>query len=251
MYYGAQNDKIVQAKIDASIQVAKIADAKVKAEADAKAATEAQTFKATGHGHTIKYSPMGDSLTSGYFATTEQNDFVNKLSTLLSENMGFSVTTAEAGKYGGLLSGGLEGLKDVNSQSPNLITVEFGSSDCGPQNHVDPKIFETELNSLIDGLTVKAGKGPIIVLVTTWNQGTMGDPFDQVITEVGDERHIPVVNVKPIWSKPTTKGPANLNTFNGLSNAFHPNDDGHAQIAQAIYEQIKPILIDRIKQGQF
>ena len=84
--------------------------------------------------------------------------------------MGFSVTTSEAGKYGGLLSGGVEGVTSVNSERPNLITIEFGSSDCSPQNHVDPKIFETELNNLIDGLTVKVGRDPIIVLVTTWTK---------------------------------------------------------------------------------
>ena len=78
----------------------------------------------------------------------------------------------------------------------------------------------------------------------------MGDPFDQVITRVGEERNIPVVNVETIWSNPTTKGPSNSNTFNGPSDAFHPNDDGHTAIALAIYQQIAPILIDRIKQGK-
>ncbi|WP_140417758.1 SGNH/GDSL hydrolase family protein [Desulfosporosinus sp. FKA] len=249
MYFGAQNDKKVQAKIDESIRAAKIADTKTNAEEDANIA-EAQTIKVMGHGHTIKYSPMGDSITAGSFATTEQNDFVHKLSTSLIKKMGFSVTTFAAGNYGGLLSTGLKGLNGVNSQNPNLITIEFGSVDCNTQHQVDPKIFETELNNLIDGLTVKVERDPIIVLVTTWNQGPMGVPFDQVITKVGNERHIPVANVEPIWSNPTNKGPESSTTFNGPSDAFHPNDYGHEAIAEAIYQQIKPILIERIKQGK-
>lgn len=256
VYFGVQKEKKDRAKVDAEIKVANIANAQAKVEAEArvaaaeaKVAEAAQALRVVGQGHTIRYSPMGDSLTAGYFATTEQNDFVNKLSTLLRDNMGLGVTALEAGNYGGLLSDALKVVANVNRQSPNLITIEFGSSDCSPQQHVDPKIFETELNNLIDGLTVKVGRDPIIVLVTTWDQGVMGDPFDQAIIKVGGERHIPVANVHPIWTMTETKGPPNRMTFNGPSDAFHPNDYGHGSIAEAIYQQVKPILLDRIKQG--
>lgn len=187
----------------------------------------------------LVYSAIGDSLTAGYYSSTENKRFVNVLSSLLENKMGFSVKTFSNGNYGGTLSNGLKAINQINSQRPDLVTVEFGTNDLNEQNNVPVNIFKNELNKMIDGITQNVNKTPKIVLVTTWNQGEKSQPFDDAIYSVGKKRHILVANVSALWHDSSNIGPAGKRTFQGKSDNFHPNDKGHAAIAQTIFDVVK------------
>lgn len=226
-----------------------------KAKADAEKSQLEQKVKSVGAGKTIKYIPMGDSLTSGYFATTEENSFVNKFCDLLKNKMSFTYVDKGISKaignnhYGSILAGALvkENIEAVNSQQPDLITIEYGTNDCSPQNNVSQDTFRTQLNTLIDSVTINVNRDPTIVLLTTWGNSESSGKLDDVIIEVGKERNIPVVNLKPIYSDWNNKGPKEIQTFRGASDNFHPNDNGHDEIANAIYEKVEPLLLEKYK----
>ncbi|MFU8688487.1 SGNH/GDSL hydrolase family protein [Rossellomorea sp. FS2] len=184
----------------------------------------------------IVYSPLGDSLTEGYYATEDSKKFSSVLSSLIEEKMGFEVKEDGIGNYGGKVSKGLEMVSKVSEKNPDIVTIEYGTNDSSPKNgEVDVIQFESDLNDLIDELTEGKEKPPLIILVTTWNQWEKAIPFDEAIKKVAEERGYPVVDIDHIWRMKDTKGPAGLDTPFGPSDDWHPNDKGMEMIAQEIY----------------
>jgi len=239
-----------QAKILQTIRIQQGKDAEAKiAQQKAEEKTK-EAMKVAGKGHVLKYSAIGDSLTAGYAATSTDKAFINRFSSLLIDNMGFDVKTTNNGLSGAILSYGLTLASKVNEQTPDLITIEFGTNDGNNANRVDPKVFETQLNQLLDDLTINAKRDPLIALLTTWNVGSDGVLFNQAIYKVGEERHIPVIDISSIGADPISSGPAGVKRAGGgVTDAFHPNDVGMDEIAKAIDSQIEPLLFARVTSG--
>lgn len=188
------------------------------------------------------YSPIGDSLSAGYFAKTSEDKFTTILSKGLENHLGYQVEEIGVASYGGVLTGGLKAIPDMNQNNPDLISIEFGTNDCNKENNVSIEKFERNLNKLIAGVTTEVGKSPYIVLVTTWNQGSKCEPFDKVIKNVGKDKNIAVADISDIWKNEKTKGPAGVDTYRGESDTFHPNNVGMKQIAERIFTVIEPQL---------
>lgn len=219
---------------------------------DAKIEERNDEFVNVGVGKQLKYIPLGDSLTAGYFATEESNAYVNVFCNMLKENMGFEVIKADNkiirnNRYGAVLQGTLtqENLSYVNSQKPDLVTIEYGTNDSNKENNVSPEVFKKQLNTLID--SISGDNKPIIALLTTWNKYNEGNGIDKVIKEVGQERHLPVVDLSDIWKNDNNKGPAGVNTWVGISDKFHPNDQGMKEIADKLYESTDKLIYNRFK----
>lgn len=231
-------------------KVAKIAEIQNKKEFSLEQKQEkakevlTQKMKTIGKGKVLKYCPMGDSLTAGFYATTEDKAFVSVLSNLLYKNMGFKVQKTVTAKYGGLLSGALQHVDEVNAQNPDLVSIEFGTNDSNPENHVSPDMFKMKLNTLIDDITIKVDHHPLIVLVTTWNKGD-GYKYDEVIREVGQKRNIPVADITSIWNDASNIGPEGTKVYDGTRDNFHPNDAGMENIANAIFNEIQLPIFNR------
>lgn len=192
----------------------------------------------------LTYSPMGDSLTGGYYASTSETKFTSVFAGIIQDKMGFSVTQDGIGNYGGKLEEGLESVSAISEKNPDIVTIEYGTNDSDPNNgNVEIEDFEANLNEMIDGLT--DDDPPLIILVTTWNQGEKAIPYDNVIKKVGEERNLPVVDISHIWARSDTKGPAGVETEKGESDNWHPNDLGMELIAEAIFKVAAP-YIDKI-----
>lgn len=191
----------------------------------------------------IIYSPMGDSLTDGYYATTEKTKFTSVFAKKIEDELGYSVSIDGIAEYGGFLERGVKGAPFIREKNPDLVTIEYGTNDSDPNNiKITPEKFENQLNDLIDTLTEDNEKPPVIVLVTTWNQGSKAIPFDDVIKKVGEERKLPVAEVKDIWLQVDNKGPEGIETVFGLSDNWHPNDKGMKLIAEEIFRVAAPLL---------
>lgn len=197
-------------------------------------------------GASFKYSPIGDSLTAGFFASTADKKFTQVLSNMIEKEMNYDVTLGGTGSYGGILSGGLKAIPELNAQEPDLVSIEFGTNDCNAENNVPIDTFKKQLNTLIDGVTKDANRDPQIVLVTTWNQSVKCIPYDDVIKSVGEERDIPVADLENLWyNNPENKGPADVKTYNGTSDDFHPNDKGMKAIAETIFDKVEGPLKEK------
>ncbi|HIY57002.1 MAG TPA: SGNH/GDSL hydrolase family protein [Candidatus Tetragenococcus pullicola] len=187
------------------------------------------------HKDTIIYSPMGDSLTEGYFASTSDKRFVEVYAKMLEDNLGYQVDVEGVSGYGGTTENGVKGLDDIVSQQPDLVTIEFGTNDADPNNGSSIDTFAANLDLMIDTLTSQE-KIPKIILVTTWNQGEKAEPFDEAIKAIGEKYDLPVADISDIWKDSSKKGPEGVETFKGTSDNFHPNDTGMQKIAEKIYE---------------
>lgn len=187
------------------------------------------------------YVPAGDSLSQGYFATTQDNSFpyilAKKLQTLNTES---ASTISATGVYGGKLSDGLnpKSIEAIAKPKPNLITFEYGTNDAG-DNPVPTPItdFQKQIDEWVEKVT--ANNKPLIVFVTTWNQGPRGDEYDKIIINTAKKYNYPYVYIKDLYMNEKNKGPAGLDTWVGKSDTFHPNNQGHEAIAEAIFQTIK------------
>lgn len=190
----------------------------------------------------IVYSPMGDSLTEGYFASSSEKRFAEVYAKMLEEKLGYEVDVQGVSGYGGTTTNGVKGLDEIVSQDPDLITIEFGTNDADPDNGSSIDTFKANLDLMIDTVSNINGKSTKVVLVTTWNQGDKAQPFDEAIEAAGEKYGLPVANISDIWADSSNKGPEGVETFQGTSDNWHPNDIGMQKIAERIYEVSESIL---------
>lgn len=205
-----------------------------------------QDMENIGKGKTLKYIAIGDSVTAGYSASSQDNFYVNKIGARVTANMGFQVQQNNMGKRGAVISDAINNINEINSYAPDIVTIEYGTNDSNINNNISTNIFENELNTLIDDLTIKVKRTPTIILMTTWNVN-YGEKYDEVINRVGQNRKIPVLDLKPIWTDKTNMGPEGNRDYYGVSDDFNPNDKGMNSIANAVYEKLQPILYEKNK----
>ena len=70
---------------------------------------------------------IGDSLTSGYFATTQPQGYAAQLQAWLSPS-GYDATAQSI--YGGKVADALSSLPDLEALAPDLAVIELGTNDC-------------------------------------------------------------------------------------------------------------------------
>ncbi|URZ04192.1 SGNH/GDSL hydrolase family protein [Clostridium felsineum] len=203
-------------------------------------------MKNIGKGKTIKYIAIGDSVTAGYSASSQDNFYVNKVGTLITANMGFQVQQNNMGKRGGVISDAINNVNAINNYAPDIVTIEYGTNDSNASNNISTNVFENELNTLIDDLTIKVKRTPTIILMTTWNTN-YSEKYDEIIDKVGENRKIPVIDLKPIWTDKTNIGPEGNKGYYGISDNFNPNDKGMNSIASTVYGKLQPILYEKNK----
>lgn len=223
--------------------------AKKEQQLAAEKRAEAKRVYNAHKGHELVYVPMGDSLAEGWYATTKSNDYVSVLSDMINNKMGYDVQTKQgvvrAGT--GLRDYGLPNVDTVIADRPDFVTIEFGTNDLQKNiqtAYSSPSKFKSLLLEVISRLK-SAPKIPKIVLVTTWNgqQGSL--EYDSIIEKVGKQEGVPVANIQTVWmGRSDTRGPVGEKSFagTGKSDGWHPNDDGHKEIAQIIYQQAYSVL---------
>lgn len=205
---------------------------KMSAKIDASGIEKTVNYYKKNRG-TIVYSPVGDSLTHGYYASTESKQFTNVLAHIIEKQMGYKVTVNNNSKYGGTLENGLNAIPQIQQQKPDFLTIEFGTNDSNDENHVPIPTFKSRLNQLIDGIYKNRSPKPKIVLVTTWQYNA--PTYDNAIESVGKKRNIPVADISALRKNQSNIGPAGNISFRGTTDNFHPNDIGHAAIADTIF----------------
>lgn len=184
---------------------------------------------------TITYSPMGDSLTSGFFATTESKDYVNVFSNYLEEGLGYNVNIDGIDGYGGISENGASEVEKVVEKNPDLVSIEYGTNDADPRRKISPTDLKKNIVSIIERLN-SMNKPPKIFLITTWKTDTNGN-YDNIIKEIGKKYNYPVVDISEIYQEDNISGPKGKQTFRGKSDNFHPNDKGMELIARQIYKK--------------
>ena len=181
---------------------------------------------------------IGDSLTSGYFATTQPQGYAARLQAWLSPS-GYDATTQSA--YGGKVADALPYLPDLGALAPDLAVIELGTNDCSGwpgTTPTGPAAFERDYRKLVEGLRASR-PGCMLILLGVWKEPKVRPTYDGIIARLAEEYSATYVSLEALSDDPSLSGPAGASTFLGSADAFHPNDAGHAASARAVENAVR------------
>jgi acyl-CoA thioesterase-1 len=167
---------------------------------------------------------LGDSITAGVGSGPGES-----YPDLLAARLGTEVVNA--GVSGETAAGGLARVDQVLAANPWLVVVELGGNDLLRQ--VPPEQTEQSLRRILDRL-LAARVVPVLVEM----DAPFGGRYLEIYERLGDEYHVPVVEdaVGEILRDPSLK-----------SDTIHPNAQGQKVLAEAIAEEIEPLIKARRK----
>ncbi|MGG1217987.1 SGNH/GDSL hydrolase family protein [Priestia endophytica] len=196
-------------------------------------------------GEEFTYSSLGSSLTAGYYASKEDKKFASVLSNYIQEEMNYKVSLEGHSAHEALLMHGLDAVPEINKQEPDLVSIEFGTSDCSAKNNIPVDTFQKQLDLLVNDLTGEGTSKPQVVLLTTWSAGERCQAFDEAVKTIGEEHDFPVVDLSEVWGDSSNVGRKGVQTYNGVSDNLYPNDNGMEVIANKIFEAVEGPLKER------
>jgi acyl-CoA thioesterase-1 len=165
---------------------------------------------------------LGDSITAGVGAAAGRG-----YPEVLAERLGQEVVND--GVPGDTAADGLARLPQVLAQDPWLVIVELGGNDILRQVPIERT--EEALDSLLRQL-LAARALPVLVAVGGPFGGTHGDMYRRL----GKRYRVPVVDdvLRKILFDPRLK-----------ADEVHPNDLGHARLAEAVAATVEPLIKER------
>jgi acyl-CoA thioesterase-1 len=167
---------------------------------------------------------LGDSITAGVGSGPGE-----AYPELLAARLGTEVVNA--GVSGETAAEGLARVDQVLAEDPWLVIVELGGNDL--LRRVPPEQTEQSLRAILDRL-VAARVVPVLVEL----DAPFGGRYLEIYERLGDEYHVPVVEdaVGEILRDRALK-----------SDTIHPNAQGQKVLAEAIAEEIEPLIKARRK----
>ncbi|HKI03996.1 MAG TPA: GDSL-type esterase/lipase family protein [Thermoanaerobaculia bacterium] len=167
---------------------------------------------------------LGDSITAGVGSGPGQS-----YPDLLAARLGTEVINA--GVSGETAAEGFARVDQVLAENPWLVIVELGGNDL--LRRVPPEQTELALRGILDRL-VAARVVPVLVEL----DAPFGGRYLEIYERLGDEYGIPVVEdaIGEILRDRELK-----------SDSIHPNAEGQKVLAEAIAEEIEPLIKARRK----
>jgi acyl-CoA thioesterase-1 len=167
---------------------------------------------------------LGDSITAGVGAGAGES-YPERLAARLG------VPVVNAGVPGDTASAGLARLEGVLRQEPWLVIVELGGNDLLRQ--VPMERTEQAMRQIVERL-LQARVVPLLVEI----HGPFGGRYRDLFDRLADEYEVPVVED----ALPDILADARLKSDN-----IHPNAAGYARLAEAVYEEVEPLVAARSK----
>lgn len=207
---------------------------------DLSAATPDKTRQLLADGkEPVRIVCLGDSITGVYYHTGGVRAYPEMLEIALRKAFPHArVTVRNAGISGDTTKGGLARLdRDVLAHNPHLVTVMFGMNDMARIPLAD---FRRNLREII----ARCRKAGAEVLLCTQNSvvdtparpGGKLEVFTQAIRDMGSEESLSVVDCHAIYEAVRARDDQEWSLL--LSDAIHPNMDGHKLFASAIAQVI-------------
>ncbi len=177
---------------------------------------------------------VGDSLTCGYYATTPQQSFCALTGARFALH-GYP-TTQTLANFGGHIAGAAGQMAQISAADASVAVIELGTNDASGYPTWQPTPvaeFEADYRSVLEAVR-RANPEARLVLLGVWKENADRDVYDGIIADLATEYGGCFVNLESLSDDPSLSGPAGTTTYNGTSDAFHPNDAGHAAIADAV-----------------
>jgi lysophospholipase L1-like esterase len=185
---------------------------------------------------------IGDSLTAGLYAEAAINSFAHQLSDWIT-GLGYA-TPSTLSMSGGTTADAAAEAATIEADAPLICLIELGTNDLA----TDPVAFEASYRTILDA-ALAGNADCLFVLMSTWRESLAdaGAPgrevndaiIEAIAAEYGDTAVY--VDISAIKDEPTMAGPAGVETVGGVSDAWHPNNAGHAAlfaVAQAAMDEL-------------
>ncbi len=184
----------------------------------------------------IKWVFYGDSITHGALHTFGQRDytelFAERVRHELGRKLDVVINTAASGNDTRDLLSGFDWR--VAQWNPDVVLLMIGMNDCSEDNAVAIDEFESNLVNLT---TKICGLEALPVLQTTCpilpgqapDRLPYFDSYMDVIRKVAADHNLPLIDHTQFWKAHPDSH------FYWMSDAFHPNHDGHRAFAEYIY----------------
>jgi len=201
-----------------------------KAQADLEAATVPLVFPKNGP---LRVLYSGDSLSEGYFTSAPEKAYRPLLTSKLRE----AGPVEEVGTY---KPGASVRYVQENFQAPEnlgLAIIELGTNDSRVEGNAPD--FQKRYSAYLAGLKAKSPDVQILCL-SVWaptNDRTM--PYNDAISAECNAAGGRYVDLSFTFPLSALRGPEGVQTWGGLSDVAHPNDDGHATLAQMLSDRIR------------
>lgn len=162
---------------------------------------------------------IGDSLTVGLYASDAAHSYAALVTAALHASAQRIATS-----HAGTLAVDLQAQQETLQPAAAVVVLELGTND----DHTDMSAFRTHYQALLAFVEAAEPQAQLLCLAV-WE---MPDNLrDTVIRALCPGRY---VDVGPIYSTWPDHGPVGRPTAFGPGDWFHPNDAGHAAIAQAV-----------------
>jgi lysophospholipase L1-like esterase len=174
-------------------------------------------------GEPITLGVIGGSITVGAFATTAQNSYSGRLLAWWRERFPrCDIKLINAGLGGtGSMYGALRAQKDLLSNLPDFVVVEFAVND----NWTDAEAFEGLVRQILDQPNFPA----VLLLFMMWEKGGNDQEMQ---AKVGAHYRLPMVSFRDaLWPEIAA---GHLKWSDCIVDDVHPTDAGHAAAARFI-----------------
>lgn len=183
---------------------------------------------------------FGNSLTAGY--GLEPSQAFPALIQDKIDSLDLNFTVVNAGLSGETTAGGKSRIEWVLRQPMDVFVLELGAND--GLRGISPAETKRNLQEIISKVR-EAKPEAQILLVGMQMPPSMGQAFTEefknVYPQLAEENNIKLV---PFLLE-GVGGERNLNLQDGI----HPNEEGHRRLAENVWPELKPLLVDMERQG--
>ncbi len=200
--------------------------------------TEGNAGSSTGTAPNGQYQRVlfsGDSLSDGWYASTEDLGFVKLLTNDLSlREQGAEIFHAHRHGYR---------LQDVTSEFSvpadlDLAIIELGTNDVRKQTSVND--FTSQYIDYLQEITASSPEVQLICVGVYAKQGDLSEDLDKIIRAKCNAFGGTFVRIRDLYDEENLKGPMGNSTWAGDADLGHPNDAGHAVITKRIENALQP-----------
>ena len=190
---------------------------------------------------TLDCLAVGDSLTWDMFAMDLGGGYFPRLAAWLAA--GGMPASDRLALPGGKVADAAAQAGQLREMPARLVVIELGSNDApdpayAPATPVQE--FERDYRSVVAAV-LTANPDARIMLVGLWGQDDLRPTYDGIIRRIAADTGASFVELGELADDPDLRGPAGRLTPLGVSDDYHPNDEGHGAIAQRLREAIAPL----------
>lgn len=174
----------------------------------------------------------GDSLADGYYASEPDRGFAPLLVEALSARASVTpVIVAVAGARAFRVAADVE-TTTLGVEPFDLAVLEVGANDVGTSTIQDWRDGYVRLLAAVEATSPEAE----VVCLGPWNAPRASRPYEAVVRRLC-RSHL-YLGLSDLFATEGLRGTAGRDTGLGTSDVFHPDDRGHAAIAQRIEDAI-------------